>query len=490
MSDHSKKEIKVLHVAPEMAPLSKVGGLADVTSSLPRALRESGTDARVLIPAFPGLVEKAEKQGYPITRFGKNVDIAINWRIYSSRLLEIQYESTPVYVLENDDIFNHSGIYPEELDHETALPFFFLSIAALEIPNVISWIPDIFHLHDWSTSIVPVAMKWHPHYSRNRSSQRTVFTIHNLAHQGILAPEVLDGWGLREAFHMEGIEYYGSVNLMKGAIIASDAVTTVSPGYASEITQGSMGMGLEGVIQANISKVSGILNGLDTNYWDPSNDQFLPFQYSREDLSGKKECRSALFKRTGWQEDSRPLITMVGRLYQQKGIELVIEGIEQILNLGARIFVLGSGDRTYEKALSQKAGEHPDKFAFSRGFDEPLAHIAYSAGDMFLMPSLFEPCGLSQLISLRYGNVPIVRAVGGLADTVRDADKDSKGYGFVFSEFSSREMLLSITRALKAFNNKERWNNIIHRGMMMDFSWGHSAPEYQALYSRISNRKV
>ncbi len=490
MSDHLEGGFKVLHVAPEMAPFSKIGGLADVISSLPGALNRIGTDARVLIPAFPGVFEQAEKMDYRITRIRRNIDLSINWRVYSSRLWKIQYGTTPVYVLDNPDIFNDPGIYPGELNQTTALPFIFLSFAAFQISNAIPWTPDIFHLHDWSTSIVPIAMKWHPYFSCYQNQYRTVLTIHNLAHQGILKPEVLEGWGLNKAFHMEGLEYYNSVNLLKGAIIASHAVTTVSPRYASEITHKSMGMGLEGVVKQNISKVSGILNGLDTDYWNPSSDSFLPSNYDRGNMSGKMVCRSTLFEKTGWEKNCSPLITMVGRLYKQKGIELMLEGIEQIINWGGRIFILGSGEKTYEEALFKKTREYPDKVSFVKGYDEPLAHLVYGAGDIFLMPSLFEPCGLSQLISLRYGTVPVVRSVGGLADTVLDADSNSEGFGFVFSEFSSHAMLSSLQRAFKSFKNKNRWNSIRDRGMKMDFSWNHSAPEYQAVYSRIYNQKI
>jgi starch synthase len=319
---------------------------------------------------------------------------------------------------------------------------------------------------------------------------KTVYTIHNLAHQGMVDPSVLDGLGMKDSFTMDRLEFFGSVNLMKGALLTSDAVTTVSPRYAQEITGKPLGMGLEGVIREQQSKIRGILNGLDTRYWDPSTDQFIPCNYTFGKMAGKRTCKDTLLKQSGLRDISRPLLTMVGRLYSQKGIELVIENMEQIIQEGANIFILGSGEETFERILEQKAASFPDRIAFARGYNEPLAHLVYAAGDIFLMPSLFEPCGLSQLIALRYGNIPLVRETGGLADTIVDADKNIEGYGFVFSDFSSSSMLFTCERALQTFYSKERWNNIVARAIAMDFSWDRSAPEYQSLYSEVLKQRT
>lgn len=475
---------KVLHIAPEMAPFSKVGGLADVVSSLPQALARFRTDARVLIPAYPGVLDKAHDMGLKITRIRRDIHVALNWRVKKAKLWKIQYGDIPVYAIDNSEIFNDPLIYPEELDPETILPFCFLSLAGYELSQAIPWKPDILHAHDWGTSLVPISGKWHPFYSMAGKEYRTVYTIHNLAHQGIISPSILEGLGMKDSLTIDRLEFFGSVNLMKGALITSDAVTTVSPRYAQEITGETMGMGLEGVIREQKNKIRGILNGLDTRYWDPSNDKLIPFNYSITDIAGKRSCKKDLMERTGLVDISRPLVTMVGRLYSQKGIELVIENMDDFIKEGANIFILGSGDETFERALETKASSLPDRVAFARGYNEPLAHLAYAAGDIFLMPSRFEPCGLSQLIALRYGNIPLVRKTGGLADTILDADRNTRGYGFVFSDFSSSSMLLTCKRALQAFYSGERWNNIVARAMGMDFSWDRSAPEYQSLYSR------
>lgn len=473
-----------------MAPLSKVGGLADVVSSLPKALVRLRTDARVLIPAYPGVLDKAHDMGLRVTRIKRDIHVALNWRVTTAKLWKIQYEDVPVYAIDNCELFNNPLIYPEDIDPESILPFCFLSLAGYELSQAISWKPDILHAHDWGTSLVPISGKWHPFYSMVGKEYTTVYTIHNLAHQGIVSPSILDGLGMEDSFTINRLEFFGSVNLMKGALITSDAVTTVSPRYAQEITGETMGVGLDGVIRERQDKIRGILNGLDTRYWDPLTDQLIPCNYSSEQMAGKRSCKEALLEKTGLEDISRPLVTMVGRLYSQKGIELVIGNMDDVIKEGANIFILGSGDETFERALEEKASSLPHRVSFARGYNEPLAHLAYAAGDIFLMPSLFEPCGLSQLIALRYGNIPLVRETGGLADTILDADKNTRGYGFVFSDFSSSSMLLACKRALQAFYSGERWNNIMTRAMKMDFSWDHSAPEYQSLYSEALHQRT
>lgn len=483
-----KSGIKVLHVAPEIAPFMKVGGLADVVSSLPRAQRELGIDARILVPAFPGLLEKAETDGYRITRVRRDIHVSINWRVYTAKLWKIRYGHVPIYAMDNRDIFDNPDIYPEELDSRTFLPFCLLSLGAYGIAGALAWTPHIMHLHDWATALVPIAGKWHPFYGKEGPSYRTVFTIHNIAHQGIIKDNrILDGLGMSDSFRTERLEFYGSVNLMKGAIVASDAVTTVSPTYAEEIAEEPFGMGLEGVIRKEEHKISGILNGLDTSYWNPSEDCLLPYRYGLEDMSGKAKCRALLLKEAGIENGEGPLMVMVTRLYPQKGIELVVEAAEYIIEKGMNLFILGSGASDLEHVLSKKAALRRGKMTFVRGYDEKLAHLAYAGGDIFLMPSLFEPCGLSQLIALRYGTVPVVRDTGGLADTVKDADADRGGYGFTFSEFSPHSMLSAIGRAAAAFKDRERWKRLVVRGMEKDFSWNSSAPEYGSIYSRALN---
>ncbi len=477
---------RVLHVASEVAPLSKVGGLGDVVGSLPVALKEQGTDARILVPAYPQVFETIEKLGLKLTRIRRNVCVALKWHVYSAKLWKTELEGVPTYLLDNPDLFGTPRIYPDVLTPETALPMAFLSYAALEIPYLLNWKPHIFHGHDWPAALVPIALRWHRHYRNYRESYDTVLTIHNLAHQGILSASVLEEWGLdRKCFNVDGLEFFGQANFLKGAIVASDRVTTVSPRYSWEIQTPDGGMGLDGILSANRTKLLGVVNGLDQKSWNPAEDPHLPAHYDAENLEGKRRCREKLLKTCRWREDNSPVLAFVGRLVEQKGVEIFLPAVEDLLARGCRLVVVGSGFPLYERSLEELAQRFPDRLHVTIGFDEPLARRVYAGSDLFLMPSLFEPCGLSQLIALRYGTVPVVRAVGGLADTVIDADGTGEGYGFLFAEYNYHELVDAVNRALKHFHNPEAWRALQRRGMAMDFSWTRSAGVYQDIYLRL-----
>lgn len=474
--------LRVLHVATEMAPLVKVGGLGDVVGSLPKALKKLGADVRLLLPAYRNLLEDLRSRRC-VRSLGK-IHEALDWRVYEATVYEFKVNDIPLYLLDQEELYS-DDVYPQELNCASILPFALLNMASLELPRLIDWAPQLIHAHDWPTALIPILLRWHRHYGRLPRNYKTILTIHNLAHQGILPREVLALIGLvDEAFSIDGVEFYGSVNLLKGGIIAADVVTTVSPRYSWEIQTPSFGMGLNGVIQSQKPKLYGILNGLDYEYWDPSNDQFLPALYSKDDLSGKEKCRRVLSKRCGF-ENTGPIAAFIGRLVEQKGVNILLAVLDELAKRGFSLVVLGSGHEHFEKALEEAAVRLKNRLSVHIGHFEELAHLIYAGSDMLLMPSLFEPCGLSQLIAMRYGTVPVARAVGGLADTIIDADGNQEGYGFLFSNPIPDELLKCAERAMAAWKEKERWHSIVLRGMSADFSWDRSARAYLELYQQL-----
>ena len=478
--------MRVLHVSPEMTPFSKVGGLADVAGSLPAALRRRGVDCRALTPAWEGVLDSVRDKGYPLTRLSRKVEMVFRWNILRGTVWKSCSEGVPVYFLDVPSLFGTGTIYPRTLTPDTVLPFLFLSLAALDLPEASRWRPDIFHCHDWGTAPLSAALEWHHHYRYQSERYKTVFTIHNLAHQGLLPLANLWEWGLADdAGRIDGMEFFGKGNLLKGALMASDAVTTVSPTYAREIKTRQGGEGLGGVLSDLGSKVTGILNGLDVNYWNPATDSLLPTRYFRENMAGKALCRKELFSRAGWEEDNRPLFVSVGRMAEQKGFSLLLPALEEIAKRNSRIFLLGTGEPEYESGVKEAARRWPGAVHAVIGYDEPLAHLAYAGGDFFLMPSRFEPCGLSQLIALRYGTVPVVRSTGGLADTVRSFRAEG-GNGVSFSDYTSEALLSALDEAVRLFTEqKAKFHELQKRGMAQDFSWNASAPLYEKLYTSL-----
>ena len=480
--------VTVLHGTPEMAPLSKVGGLADVTGSLPGALRRLGVDARVITPAWPGAAEKAGELGARPLSGPEEVCVSLGGRRVCSHLRAVEVGGVPVYLLEEPELFSNPAVYPENLDAGTALPFAFLSMAAVELALSWEWKPRVLHLHDWTTSLAAAALKYHRLYGTSPGKPHTVLTIHNLAHQGVLPLSVLDDWGFGPgAFSLEGVEFYGKANLLKGGITSSDAVGTVSPGYSREILTSEFGEGLEGVLRYRSGKVTGILNGLDTESWDPWKDPALPANYRPGEMRGKKACRRALLRECGWEGFPGPVIVSVGRLVRQKGMELVLGALDELADLGARLVVVGTGERALEERFSAESRRKPGVLHFRGAFDDTFARLAYAGGDLFVMPSLFEPCGLSQIIAMRYGTVPVVRAVGGLADTVSDADVVPAGTGFLFDDFTAEALVGTVKRALAHFLEPRGWALLRGRCMKKNFSWDTSARSYMTLYDSLTD---
>ncbi|MDR3265763.1 MAG: glycogen synthase [Synergistaceae bacterium] len=479
---------RVLFVGTELSPFSKVGGLGDVMGSLPKALLQCGVDVRVVTPAWPGVLQKARDAGYKIVTSLQHVTSAYAWRTAEATVHRLDdADGVPIYLLESE---HYKGpMYPWELNAATVHPFAIFCLQALELGKVTEWEPDVFHCHDWATAFLPCAFAWHHHY-RNFAKARpaSVLTLHNVAHQGIFPPgPFFEESGLdRSCFNMEGVEFYGMVNLLKGAIVSATAVTTVSPRYAWEIQTWESTQALSGVLYNRRHKLEGILNGLDTDYWNPATDPLLPDCYSADSLGGKAACRKELLKNTGFDPDWKgPLVVSVSRLVEQKGFDIVLPALKQIGDLGAKFIFLGSGHGWIEDALRDAASLHRDSLCFFPGYNESLAHLLYAGGDIYLMPSLFEPCGLSQMIAMRYGAVPVVREVGGLIDTVVDVDAEGGGNGFTFLTYDMQGMLWSLRRAIERFSNVRAWDKIRAKGMREDFSWKKSALLYRDLYRRI-----
>lgn len=485
MSD--TKRHKVLHVTVEMAPFEKQGGLGDVLGALPKSLVRSGVDARVLLPAFPGVIEKVKKHGLKCERLPEKVHAAIDWRVYSASVLKVD-AGAPVYILEQDELFTDPKVYPSEMSADSMIPFVFLSYAALELPKAAGWTPEIYHVHDWSAAILPIALRWHRHYKKMAEAFDIVLMLHNMAHQGIVDPSMIESWGLEPgAFSLDGMEFYGQANILKGAALASDAIIAVSPHYSWDIQTFDGGFGLHGVFSSLRSRLTGILNGIDYDVWSPEKDDVIPAHFSADSLGGKSICRARLLEHCGWKDDGKPILLFVGRLVQQKGVDIMLRMYETGMLDHCRAIVVGSGGLEYSSWADYLRKIRPDAFWSLTQFDEDLAHLAYAGADILIMPSLFEPCGLSQLIAMSYGTIPVVRNTGGLADTVIDFDSSPDGTGFIFSDYSSDELARATYRAITAFHDKDRWGTVMSNAMNADFSWDASTKAYISVYDRLKN---
>ena len=470
--------MKILMVSAEVAPFAKRGGLGDVAGSLPKALRALGHDVRVIMPAYE-MIER----GYPNVQA---TDIKTHVPIRGEQLPIGLFEGNlpdsdvPVYFVAQQHLFNRPRVYGYDDD---VYRFAFFSRAIIPVLGALNWVPDIVHAHDWHAAGVIFWLKTAGQRDDWFRNVKTAYTIHNLAHQGRANWDVVDYLGI--ATHALHEEPYGSVNLMARGIYHSDAVTTVSPTYAHEITTEAGGDGLDGLLRHRGSDLHGILNGLDTVVWDPAADKRLPHHFDMQRLDERIKLRHALQDKVGLpRRDDVPLVAMISRLDWQKGLPLLGEVIHRLMNGQAgeaQLVVLGSGQPEYEAMLQRLAGHHRLKMAAITEYNAGLAPLIYGGSDMFLMPSLFEPCGLSQLISMRYGCVPIARATGGLVDTIEDGQT-----GFLFNDYSVEAFWEALARTIYVYNvDKPRWREIQLAGMRQDFSWARSAEIYIELYQNL-----
>lgn len=467
----------ILFAATELAPYAKTGGLADVLASLPSALGSRGHQVRICLPFYRRAIRKLrslQPMGIELeVVLGRTKHVAHLWRGQTS-------DSPPLLLIEKDEFFDRSYLYgPPGRDYaDNASRFFFFSKAVVQIAQRLSPRPDVLHLHDWHTGLAAVIAR------RECPQIKTVFTIHNIAYQGKFPAADFELTNLPwEYFTPEGIEFYGQINCLKAGIVFSNRVTTVSPRHAQEIQSPGGGHGLEGVLQAHRQKLVGILNGADYRRWNPATDRKIPASFDAGHLKGKEICKEVLCRELGFPSHTDPLFLFLGRLVEQKGVELLLQATPYLLSWGSQIAVLGTGTPKWEKALEELSRQNPDRLHLQFRFSERLAHRFLAGADFLLMPSAFEPCGLTQMYALRYGTLPIAHATGGLADTIQDAiEPFETGTGFLFSPYELPAFLSACQRALRVYQDPSTLVGLRKRAMGKIFSWDEAALQYEAIY--------
>jgi len=485
--------------AAEAVPYVKVGGLADVVGALPRALEKLGAQPAVVIPAYKDIHH--ERHGIrpfaPLPGF----DVPMGPRIERAEIFHTRAPDTgiDVFLIGCRDYFLRDGIYDNPVTGEGFVDnmqrYVFFMKAGLALLQRLGRHADILHCHDWQTALIPGFLRTNLQHDPAFARTGSLFTIHNLAYQGVYPKHALYWAGINTRHHHLGspFEFYGQVNFMKVGIECSDMLNTVSESYALEIRSGpEHGNGLEEVLKNREKDLHGIINGIDYAEWNPETDPHIPARFTREDLSGKSRCKAEVLRRFGLPETNArfPLIGMVSRLADQKGFDLLKHAEAELAGLDLSLVVLGRGQRRYHDLLAHLAARYPDRIAVKTDFDDPLAHTIYAGSDLLLVPSQYEPCGLNQLIALRYGAVPLVRATGGLVDTVKDYDpREETGTGFHFRQYSAHDLTNALRRALELYSTPERWRRLIRRGMAENWSWEESARRYMEIYQSIYERR-
>jgi starch synthase len=474
--------VKVLFAVSECVPFVKTGGLADVAGALPKELKKLGTEVHVILPNYSLIPEKF-KQSF---QFNNSIDVPFGSQSQYCGIFTTEHDGITYHLIDNEYYFYRSSLYGHDDDGER---FSFFSKAVLECVPYLDFIPDVIHSHDWHTAMVNFLLNAQYRHDPMYSKIKTVFTIHNLQFQGIFPFELMSEL-LRldpHFFNLEQLEFYGNVNFMKGGIVSSDIVTTVSPTYKEEIQFPYYGEKLDGLLRKHSNKLIGIVNGIDDSVYNPSVDTDIAVSYDLDTIEGKSENKKDLQQYFGLPEkENTPIIAMVTRLTAQKGLDLVLHVFHEMMEEDVQFIVLGSGDYYYENFLNQMAYEYPDKVKIYIGFNEALAHKIYAGADLFLMPSQFEPCGLGQLIALQYGTIPIVRETGGLNDTVQSYDESTGiGNGFSFKNLNAHDMLHTVNRALHFYRQTDSWNQLIQNAMTQDYSWSQSAKNYNEIYEGL-----
>jgi len=480
VSHLTKKPLKILFVSTEVSPYSKTGGLGDVAGSLPKALRTKGVDVRVVLPKFgsisPGLLEGIS----PVANF----TVHLSWRAQSANVYKAKDDC--VYFIENDHYFNRDSLYGYEDDHER---FAFFTKAAIEMLSHIGFKADILHFNDWHSGLGPTYLRDLYRGFTFYSEMKSLFTIHNLHYQGNFARHVLWDIGLNDGYFTCGdLEFFGNISLMKAGILHADAVSTVSQTYAAEITTPAYGYGMDGLLltRHEEGRLFGIVNGIDTAENNPETDPRLYANFNKDSLEGKRENKRRLQQTLGLPESNAPMFAMITRLAEQKGLDIVSLVMDELMSLDIQLVVLGTGDGRYESLFRGYAHHFPHKVSANITFDSTLAQRIYAGADIFLMPSVYEPCGLGQLFALRHGTIPIVRKTGGLADTVRHFDPATgQGNGFVFEDYVASGLMWAVRQALDVYGTPA-WEPLVAAAMSGDSSWDHSAGEYIALYEKIT----
>jgi starch synthase len=480
---------KVCQVAAEVTPFAKTGGLGDVVAGLSRFLGKSGHDARIFLPFYAQIARRGED--FVPVDFIQDVPLAMGrWNFtFSARSCPLPGSDVSVYFIDCPELFGQEGIYHG--DWADWLRFAVLTRATLECCQRMGWGPDVIHCHDWHTAFAPIFLKALFNWDRLFDRTRTVLTVHNLAFQGLAASEAVGDLGLAPHAHwLDGADLAaGLLNVMKTGLLHADAITAVSRTFAREIQTPGQGFGLDGLLRARSNRLVGIVNGVDYGEWDPETDPHLFYHYSAGDLTGKRNCKRELLREIGFDErTAAPLVGIVSRLTPQKGFDLCFEALPAFLaHRDMRLVALGSGEPRYEEFFQSLEKRFPGKAWFYRGFHEKLAHRIEAGADIFLMPSRFEPCGLNQMYSLRYGTPPVVHKTGGLADTVEPCDAAAgSGTGFVFEHFTADGLAWALDQALSTYRSHPAWERLIANGMAKDFSWDVQGREYVELYGRLA----
>ena len=477
--------MKVLFAASEAHPFIKTGGLGDVMGALPKSLINLDIDARVVIPKYKNIKDELKQK----LQFIKWFTVSVGWRNQYCGVFQYDHDGVIYYFIDNEYYFNRDGLYGYFDDGER---FAFFNRAVLELIKEIDWQPDLINCNDWQTGMIPVLLNLEYKKDLFYSKIRTIFSIHNLLFKGSFSPNILP-----ELFGYDymplangSVELDGAVSFLKGGLNYCDQITTVSNTYAEEIKTPQYGEGLDGLLRCRSCYLMGIVNGIDYEEFNPQEDKFIFKNFDVETIEDKVKNKLALQKELGLpQKENTPMIGLISRLTHQKGCDLIVNIIDRLLQRDIQLVILGTGDYWYEETFKNLQYRYPDKVSANIKFDNTLAHKIYAATDMFLMPSLFEPCGLGQLIALRYASIPIVRETGGLKDTITPYNKyNGKGNGFGFKNFNSNELMQIVEYALTIYNDEKAWNNIIRQAMNSDNSWGKSAMQYKLLYEGVINR--
>ena len=480
--------MKILFAASEAVPFAKTGGLADVAGSLPPAIASLGHEVRVVMPYYRQVGRRSPSLKHiatfpvPLGTWQERCDV------YEGKT----DNKVIVYFIKKDIYYDRPELYgTARADYpDNAERFIFFSRAVLELCRALSYRPDIIHCNDWQTGLIPLYLKTRYRETEAARGTRTVFTVHNLGYQGLFWHGDMRLTGLDwDVFTPEGIEFWGKVNFLKAGLVYSDVITTVSKTYSREIQTPEYGCGLEGVLVKRAKDLHGIVNGIDYRTWDPAHDHAITKTYSAARLAGKTLCKKALHTLVHLPVSDDPLIGMVTRLVDQKGLDILTEALPELMSLGARLIILGTGDEKYQRILSDAAKRYRTRMRVLLRYDDPFAKNLYAGCDLFLMPSLYEPCGLGQMMALRYGAVPVVRKTGGLADTVADYNpKTGQGTGFLFEEYSAPALVGCLRRALEVYHDRIKWKHLMQNGMKQDFSWERSAREYVKVYRKAMRK--
>ncbi len=484
--------LRIFFVTSEAVPFAKTGGLADVCGALPKFLREIGCEIRLVMPYY----RMVRQSGLPLQYLGEEIHVSLGDEILRADLYQGTLQGDiPVYFIGRDEFYDREYLYstPKGDYFDNSERFIFFSKASLILCQKMGFSPDIVHHHEWQTGLISAYLQSLYRNDPLFSSTGTVFTIHNLAYQGIFKKEKFWLTGLpQEMYNPEGIEFWERINLMKAGIVYADVINTVSKKYSEEIQTPEYGYGLEGILRKRKEDLYGILNGVDYQEWDPSHDPYLIAHYGPDDLSGKKECKRDLLKEFKLPSslENAPLLGMISRLADQKGFDLLSEILDELFTLDVGFILLGTGEQKYHDLFSAIARKYPDRAGIRIAYDDRLAHKIEAGCDLFLMPSKYEPCGLNQIYSLKYGTIPVVRATGGLDDTVLNYDPITrKGNGFKFNRYEAREFLSQIKVAISYYRQPDHWRQLLQNAMSEDFSWKRSAQSYFQLYQKALEKK-